>query len=108
MDNGMEEGSPARDMDVAAASGRLSAMHDVAIIHDYDKSRSRPDASSEGANREPAQLQWRAAILAVHRAQLRYQELLNSPSAAERAVELAWLALYRAERRRDAVLQLLS
>ena len=108
MENGMEEGSPARDMEVAAASGRLPGMHDVAIIHDDDTSRSRPDASSGEANREPAQLQWRAAILAVHRAQQLYQELLNSPSAAERAVELAWLALWRAERRRDAVLQLVS
>lgn len=32
MENGMEEGSPARDMEVAAASGRLPGMHDVAII----------------------------------------------------------------------------
>jgi len=73
---------------------------------DYDTSRGRPDASSDLANREPAQVQWRAAILAVHRAQERYHALLNTPTAAERTVDLAWLALWRAERQRDAVLRL--
>jgi hypothetical protein len=47
---------------------------------------------------------WRAAIRALDRAQHRYLELLRSDDSEERSVDLAWLALWRAERQRDAVL----
>ena len=54
---------------------------------------------------------WRAAVLAVHAAQKRYLELLedeglDGPDAADRALELAWLELWRAEQRRDSILYL--
>jgi hypothetical protein len=54
---------------------------------------------------------WRAAVLAVHEAQTRYLELLQGnllqdPDADDRALELAWLELWRAEQRRDSILYL--
>jgi len=55
--------------------------------------------------------QWRAAALAVFHAQERYFELLRVSEEApaddwtDRAVDLAWLALWRAERQRDELLK---
>ena len=106
MDDGTRNDPPARDMDVAQASGRPQWTQFAPSLDGDDTSRSRPDASMDGENREPAQIQWRAAILAVQRAAERYRELLDTPTAAERAIDLAWLALWRAERQRDAVLEL--
>jgi hypothetical protein len=51
-------------------------------------------------------LRWRAAVLAVDRAQRRYLALLEAERADERALELAWLALWRAEQRRDSIVYL--
>jgi hypothetical protein len=48
---------------------------------------------------------WRAALLSVHRAETRYLALSRDPSAPTRTVELAWLDWWRAQRRRDQVLQ---
>lgn len=47
---------------------------------------------------------WRAAVLEVHRAQMRYLALLEADVADDRDLELAWLALWRAEQRRDSML----
>lgn len=47
---------------------------------------------------------WRSAILDVYQAQRHYLALLEADHADERELELAWLALWRAEQRRDSVL----
>jgi len=47
---------------------------------------------------------WRAAVLEVHHAQTRYLALLEADAADNRDLELAWLALWRAEQRRDSLL----
>jgi hypothetical protein len=47
---------------------------------------------------------WRAAVLEVHQAQTRYLALLKAEVADDRDLELAWLALWRAEQRRDSML----
>jgi hypothetical protein len=53
---------------------------------------------------EIGDLQWRAAVLAVHTAQSHYLELMKAVDANERDVDLAWLALWKAEQRRDDIL----
>jgi hypothetical protein len=53
-------------------------------------------------------LRWRAAVLAVYRAQRRYLALLEAEQADDRELELAWLALWRAEQRRDSMVYLSS
>ena len=53
-------------------------------------------------------LRWRAAVLAVSEAQQRYLVLLEADGTDERELELAWLALWRAEHRRDSIVYLSS
>ena len=53
-------------------------------------------------------LRWRAAVLAVYEAQRRYLALLGADQSDERELELAWLALWRAEQRRDSIVYLSS
>ncbi|HZF16610.1 MAG TPA: hypothetical protein VE046_11765 [Steroidobacteraceae bacterium] len=47
---------------------------------------------------------WRTAVLEVHQAQTRYLALLEADVAEDRDLELAWLALWRAEQRRDSLM----
>ena len=53
---------------------------------------------------EPQDLEWRAAIVDLARAQRAYAEITASPDAPDILVDRAWLWLWRAERRRDELL----
>lgn len=53
---------------------------------------------------EPQDLEWREAIVDLARAQRAYAEITASPDAPDILVDRAWLWLWRAERRRDALL----
>ena len=46
---------------------------------------------------------WRAALIAAAQARRDYEAIADSPNADERAVDLLWLQLWRAERARDEV-----
>ena len=53
---------------------------------------------------EANELEWREAILDLARAQRAYAEILAEPDVPETLVNRVWLWLWRAERRRDALL----
>jgi hypothetical protein len=53
---------------------------------------------------EPNDLEWRAAIVDLARAQRAYEEITASPDAPDILVDRVWLWLWRAERRRDELL----
>jgi hypothetical protein len=52
------------------------------------------------------EVQWRAAVIELTRAQRVYAEIAARPDAPESLINRAWLGLWRAERRRDELLGL--
>jgi hypothetical protein len=48
--------------------------------------------------------EWRAAVVDVERARQEYARILTTPHS-EWEVDLAWLRLWRAERRRDELIR---
>jgi len=65
-------------------------------------------SDGQDAGTAAVDLRWRAAVLAVSEAQRRYLALLEGDETDERELELAWLALWRAEHRRDSIAYLSS
>jgi hypothetical protein len=53
---------------------------------------------------EPIDLEWRAAVIDLARAERAYAEITARPDAPEVLVDRVWLWLWRAERRRDELL----
>ncbi len=54
---------------------------------------------------EPVDLEWRHAMLELSRAQSAYDDVVASPEVPEKVVNQLWLRLWRAERRRDELLE---
>jgi len=50
--------------------------------------------------------EWRAAVLEVERARQEYARVLAAGNSAETEVDIVWLRLWRAERRRDDLAKL--
>jgi hypothetical protein len=53
---------------------------------------------------QPGDFEWREAVLDLARAQRAYAEISARPDAPDILVDRAWLWLWRAERRRDELL----
>jgi hypothetical protein len=53
---------------------------------------------------EPNDFEWREAVLDLARAQRAYVEITATPGAPDVLVNRTWLWLWRAERRRDELL----
>jgi hypothetical protein len=56
------------------------------------------------AHREAPDFEWRDAVLDLARAQRAYAEVMADPDVPEALVNRVWLWLWRAERRRDELL----
>lgn len=54
--------------------------------------------------REASDFEWREAILDLARAQCAYAEVVANPEVPDALVDRVWLWLWRAERRRDELL----
>jgi hypothetical protein len=52
----------------------------------------------------PSDFEWREAVIDLARAQRAYAEITATPDAPDSLVNRAWLCLWRAERRRDELL----
>jgi hypothetical protein len=50
--------------------------------------------------------QWRAAVLEVEQARQHYARVLAAANSGETEVDIMWLRLWRAERRRDELVKL--
>jgi len=66
---------------------------------------SLPRGERRGELVSLAERQWRRAVLTLRGAEIAYRQLLDDVDAPEREVDLAWLNLWRAERRRDHLLR---
>jgi hypothetical protein len=53
---------------------------------------------------QPSDFEWREAVLDLARAQRAYAEITATPDAPDILVNRVWLWLWRAERRRDELL----
>lgn len=53
---------------------------------------------------QPSDFEWRQAIIELSRAQRAYAEITATPDAPDILVNRVWLWLWRAERRRDELL----
>lgn len=54
--------------------------------------------------REASDFEWREAVLDLARAQRAYAEVVANPDVPDALVDRVWLWLWRAERRRDELL----
>jgi hypothetical protein len=59
---------------------------------------------SHDAHSEAPDFEWREAVLDLARAQRAYAEIVADPDVSEVLVNRVWLWLWRAERRRDELL----
>jgi hypothetical protein len=64
-----------------------------------------PDNQSEESV-DSCSPEWRAAVLEVEQARKEYARVLAAASSAETEVDIMWLRLWRAERRRDDLVKL--
>jgi hypothetical protein len=53
---------------------------------------------------QPSDFEWREAVIDLARAQRAYAEITATPDAPDILVNRVWLWLWRAERRRDELL----
>ncbi len=55
---------------------------------------------------DPQSPEWRAAVLEVEQARQEYARVLAAASSVETELDIRWLRLWRAERRRDDLAKL--
>lgn len=55
---------------------------------------------------DPCSPEWRAAVLEVEQARREYARVLAAANSAETELDIMWLRLWRAERRRDDLAKL--
>jgi hypothetical protein len=67
-----------------------------------------PQGGEAGVNtmeiEQPSDVEWREAVIDLARAQRAYAEITATPDAPDILVNRVWLWLWRAERRRDELL----
>ena len=67
-----------------------------------------PQGGEAGMNtmeiQQPSDFEWREAVIDLARAQRAYAEITATPDAPDILVNRVWLWLWRAERRRDELL----